>query len=323
MTRQLLAFSRKQMLEPRLFSLGDSVANLGRMVERILGSSITVATDVPTDLPPIYGDPGQIEQAILNIALNAKDAMPDGGQLTLGISLVDVDEAFAAGHRPMPSGRYVELRITDTGHGMDAATRARVFEPFFTTKDVGKGTGLGLAMVYGTVRQSGGYIFVDSEPRRGTTFRVYFRPAEGEAHAPTSPALLDARPAAATVLVVEDEPPVRNLVVTTLRRKGYRVLHAASAAEALKVARAEGGAIDLLLTDVSMPGASGLELARTLAAERPGMRIVVMSGFTEETLNLAEFGVSAALIQKPFAPAELQRRIAELLGESPAARQSG
>jgi PAS domain S-box-containing protein len=319
-TRQLLAFSRKQMLEPRLFSLADSVANLGRLVERLLGPSITVTSDAPNDLPPIHGDPGQIEQAILNIALNAKDAMPDGGQLTLAVSLVDIDEAFATGHRPMPPGRYVELRITDTGHGMDAATQARMFEPFFTTKDVGKGTGLGLAMVYGTVRQSGGYIFVESEPRRGATFRLYFRPAEGVTDIGATRAPADARPTAATVLVVEDEPPVRHLVVTALRRKGYRVLHAASAAEALELARAETGAIDLLLTDASMPGVSGIELAKTLASERPGMRIVVMSGFTEETLDLGKAGVSAVLIQKPFAPTELQRRIAELLGESPAAR---
>ena len=317
-TRQLLAFSRKQMLEPRLFSIGESVASVGRMVERLLGSSIAVAVDVPADLPPIYGDPGHIEQAILNIALNAKDAMPGGGQLTLEVSLVDIDDVLAAAHRPMLPGRYVELKISDTGHGMDAATQARIFEPFFTTKDVGKGTGLGLAMVYGTVRQSGGHIFVDSEPRLGATFRVYFPPAVGEPRRDreATPALVDVRPAAATVLVVEDEPPIRHLVVTTLRRKGYRVLHAASAAEALDVARAESGTIDLLLTDVSMPGASGLELARTLAAERPGMRIVVMSGFTEEALNIREAGVPAALIQKPFAPTELQRRIGELLGET-------
>jgi two-component system cell cycle sensor histidine kinase/response regulator CckA len=322
-TRQLLAFSRKQMLEPRLFSLRDSVVNLARLVEQLLGASIAIATTVPEDLPPIYGDPGRIEQAILNIALNAKDAMPDGGQLTLAVSLADVDEVFAAGHRPMPAGRYVELRITDTGQGMDAATKARVFEPFFTTKDVGKGTGLGLAMVYGTVRQSGGYVFVDSELHRGTTFTVYFRPAEGNARIDTArtganerttPATVPVVEAPATVLVVEDETPVRNLVVTTLRRKGYRMLHAASAAEGMALSRAEPGAIDLLLIDASMPGMSGLDLAKTLAAERPGMRVAVMSGFTEETLDLGRVGATAVLVQKPFAPAELQRRIAELLG---------
>ncbi len=317
-TRQLLAFSRKQTLEPRLFSVGDSVVNLARMLERLLGASIAIATTVPDDLPPIYGDPGQIEQAILNIALNARDAMPDGGQLTLAVSLADVDEVFAAAHRPMPAGRYVELRIADTGLGMDAATKARAFEPFFTTKDVGKGTGLGLSMVYGTVRQSGGYIFVDSEPRRGAIFRVYFPPAQGNPREDTAraavkdPAANDGT-APATVLVVDDDASVRNLVVKTLKRKGYRVLHAASAAEGLTIASAER-AIDLLLTDASMPGMSGLDLAKTLAAERPGMRVVVMSGFTEETLDIGRAGASAVLIQKPFAPAELQRRIAELLG---------
>jgi two-component system cell cycle sensor histidine kinase/response regulator CckA len=311
-TRQLLAFSRKQTLEPRLFSLGDSVASLARMVERLLGASIAIATTVPDDLPPIYGDPGQIEQAILNIALNARDAMPDGGQLTFAVSLTDVDEVFAAAHRPMPAGRYVELRITDTGLGMDAATKARAFEPFFTTKDVGKGTGLGLSMVYGTVRQSGGYVFVDSEPRRGAIFRMYFPPAQRDARIDATRAAAKARTTPATVLVVDDEASVRNLVVTTLRRKGYRVLHAASAEEGLTIARAERE-IDLLLTDASMPGMSGLDLAKTLAAERPGMRVVVMSGFNQETLDVGRAGASAVLIQKPFAPAELQRRIAELL----------
>ena len=311
-TRQLLAFSRKQTLEPRLFSLGDSVASLARMVERLLGASIAIATTVSDDLPPIYGDPGQIEQAILNIALNARDAMPDGGQLTLAVSLADVDEVFAAAHRPMPAGRYIELRITDTGLGMDAATKARAFEPFFTTKDVGKGTGLGLSMVYGTVRQSGGYVFVDSEPRRGAIFRLYFPPAQGDTRIDSTRAAARASTAPATVLVVDDDASVRSLVVKTLGRKGYRVLHAASAAEGLTIARAEG-ALDLLLTDARMPGMSGLDLAKTLAAERPGMRVVVMSGFSEATLDVSRAGASAVLIQKPFAPAELQRRIAELL----------
>jgi two-component system, cell cycle sensor histidine kinase and response regulator CckA len=318
-TRQLLAFSRKQMLEPRIFSLGESIANLERMLEHVLGVTITVTTTVPVDLPSIYGDPGQIEQAILNIAMNARDAMPDGGQLTLAARSIQVDEAFAHGHQPMPMGRYVELRVTDTGHGMNAATRARMFEPFFTTKDVGKGTGLGLAMVYGTVRQSGGYIFVDSEPGLGSTFRVYFPPADDRKRDEVKPAPAAKVRTAATVLVVDDEPPIRKLVVTSLRRKGYRVLHAASASDALAMAAAEKGPIDLLLTDASMPGMSGIELAKTLARERPNMLVVVMSGFTEETLNLGGVGVSAVLLPKPFAPSDLLRKVEEVLGARAAA----
>jgi PAS domain S-box-containing protein len=176
-TRQLLAFSRKQLLEPRVFSLNDSVGNLGRMLERLLGSGIELKTVIAEALPPIYGDPGQIEQAVINLAVNARDAMPDGGRLTLAVAVVDVDEAFARARQPMKAGRYVELSVGDTGEGMDAETQAHVFEPFFTTKGVGKGTGLGLAMVYGTVKQSGGYIFLDSALGKGTTFRLYFSPA--------------------------------------------------------------------------------------------------------------------------------------------------
>ena len=185
-TRQLLAFSRKQLLEPRVFFLNDSVANLGRMLERLLGNSVELKTVIAQGVPPIYGDPGQIDQAIINLAVNARDAMPDGGRLTLAVSLVDVDEAFARAHQPMPPGRFVELAVSDTGVGMEPETQAHVFEPFFTTKEVGKGTGLGLAMVYGTVKQSGGFIFLESQVGRGTAFRLYFHPAPAPAHVATT-----------------------------------------------------------------------------------------------------------------------------------------
>jgi two-component system cell cycle sensor histidine kinase/response regulator CckA len=314
-TRQLLAFSRKQMLEPRVFSLGDAIAGLQRVIESTIGPSITLATAFE-QTPPIYGDPGQIEQAILNVVVNARDAMASGGTLSIGVHDTVVDEAFAAVHEPMPLGRYVEVRVSDTGHGMDAVTQAQIFEPFFTTKDVGKGTGLGLSMVYGTVRQSGGYVYVNSAPGKGATFSFFFPPA---AAGPAIPAM----PAAhtrdtATILVVEDEPAVRTIVTTSLRRKGHRVLQAASADEALQVASAQTEPIDLLLTDANMPGMNGIDLARTLAAERPDMLIVIMSGFTEDTLRLRDAGVAAVMLPKPFSPSELQRTIAEILaGRAP------
>jgi len=232
------------------------------------------------------------------------------------VSLVDIDDTFRRRARADDRGRYVELRVADTGHGMDAATRARVFEPFFTTKDVGKGTGLGLAMVYGHgAAERAATIFVESEPRRGATFRVYFPPAEGATPIDAAIAPTDARPAAATLLVVEDEAPIRHLVVTSLRRRATACFTPRPRRKRSNWPGPRAARFDLLLTDASMPGVGGIELAKTLAVERPGMRIVVMSGFTEETLDLGKAGVSAVLIQKPFAPTELQRRIAELLGK--------
>jgi two-component system, cell cycle sensor histidine kinase and response regulator CckA len=317
-TRQLLAFSRKQMLEPCVFSLSESVASLGRMIGRILGPSIELTTTAPEGVPSIYGDPGQIEQAILNIAVNARDAMESGGSLSLVVSEASVDDAFAQSNQPMPPGSYVEVRVTDTGHGMDEATKARIFEPFFTTKEVGKGTGLGLSMVYGTVRQTGGYIFVDSEPGKGATFRMYFPPARGDHAIPTPTSA--AHPGTATILVVEDEPAVRTIVMTALRRKGHRVIGAASAEEALAAVETESGPIDLLLTDVSMPGMNGIALAQELAPKRPDMIIVVMSGFTEDNLKLRDAGIPAILLPKPFTPTVLQRTIAGLLAGRSSAR---
>jgi len=319
-TRQLLAFSRKQLLEPRLFSLAESVTNLGRMLDRLLGSQITLKTIVPPDLPSIFGDPGQIEQAILNIAVNARDAMPDGGRLTMALAVVEIDEAYARVHRPMQPGRHVELSISDTGHGMSPETQAHIFEPFFTTKGVGKGTGLGLAMVYGTVKQSGGYIFVDSELGRGSTFRLYFPPARHQQAPAAEPSPHVEAAASKLILVVEDEGPVRNLVVTALRRKGYQVLHASSGADALAIAGAESRTIDLLLTDASMPGMSGIDLARSLRQQRPDILVVIMSGYTSDTLNLGSLGEAIMLLPKPFTPRELQQKIGEALGGRRAAQ---
>jgi PAS domain S-box-containing protein len=319
-TRQLLAFSRKQLLEPRVFDLNDTITAIGRLISRLLGPDVRVRTLLAAETLPVLGDPGQVEQAIINLAVNARDAMTGGGDVTLATAFEDVDEAFARTHLPMAPGRYAVLRVSDTGHGMSRDTQARIFEPFFTTKDVGKGTGLGLSMVYGTVKQIGGFIFVDSEIGRGTTFRLYFPPA---ATLPAASMRADTAASRArrdgqlrsdeTLLIVEDEPAVRNLVASALRHDGYRLLLAGSAEEALAIAEAHGGPIDLLLTDAIMPGKSGLELANMMAVQRPGLPIIVMSGYTEENLSVSGLTHPIALLQKPFTPRDLRRRIRELL----------
>jgi PAS domain S-box-containing protein len=313
-TRQLLAFSRRQMLEPRVFSLADAVRSLHRFLERLLGASVQVEIDAPEGLPPVYGDPGQIEQAILNLAINARDAMPGGGRLSVAVALVEVDDALARAKQPMKPGPYLRLTVRDTGHGMTPDIQSRIFEPFFTTKDVGKGTGLGLSMVYGTVKQSGGYIFVDSAPGQGAEFRIYVPPAPGgraprveSGSAPTADSALTH----ATVLVVEDERPVRTMVATTLRNTGLQVLQASTADEALRVLATAHPPVDLVLTDATMPGTSGVELARRLAKDQPSLPVIIMSGFTEEALGDLRHRVS--LLAKPFTPGEVQARVTELL----------
>ena len=314
-TRQLLAFSRKKLLEPRIFDLNETIAGIARLLSRLLGADVEVHTRLAGEALPVLGDPGQVEQAVINLAVNARDAMPGGGRLTLTTAREHVDDEFARSHVPMASGDYIILRVSDSGHGMPPETQAHIFEPFFTTKDVGKGTGLGLSMVYGTLKQIGGFIFVDSEVNRGTTFQLYFPPAVARKSAAVEAARAagSERRGPETLLIVEDEPAVRNLVASALRNDGYRLLVAASAEEALVVADAHDGAIDLLLTDAMMPGKSGVELAHLMAARRPGIPVVIMSGYTDETLDLPGLTEPIALLQKPFTPKELRRRIREVL----------
>ncbi len=309
-TRQLLAFSRKQLFEPKRFELNETTANMARMLARILGTGIRVTTRLSEAALPIMGDPGQIEQAILNLALNAKDAMPGGGDVILATAIEEVDEATAGSRLPMPAGRYAVLRVIDNGAGMSSETRARAFEPFFTTKGVGKGTGLGLSMVYGTMKQSGGFAFVESVIGHGTTVELYFPPAPAVA-APRASAREPRGPE--TLLVVEDESAVRNLVASTLKREPLKVLVATSAEEALDIAAAHEGPIDLLLTDAIMPGRSGIDLARMLLEKRPGLRVIIMSGYTSDTIGLTELPQPVDLLQKPFSPSDLRRRIREAL----------
>ena len=314
-TRQLLAFSRKQWLEPRVFHVGEAVEELGRMLDRLVGPRIELVTSVDNNLPAIYGDRGQIEQAIVNLAVNACDAMPNGGSITLRASLIDADAAFVRSHQPMTPGKYVEISVADTGHGMTPEVLVHMFEPFFTTKDVGRGTGLGLAMVYGTVKQSGGFIFVDSAPNEGSIFRLYFPPAPAQRHVSDVRGKTPAPMHGVTVLVVEDEAGVRSLVSSALRREGYRVLEAESGKAAIDAA-AQAGHIDVLLTDVAMPGMTGVELARTLARTHEQMRVIVMSGHSPNMVALPRLKYPVEFLGKPFTPNELRQRMHAVLADA-------
>lgn len=311
-TKQLLAFSRKQLMEPRLFNLNDTVASIARLLSRIVGHDIAVRLQLGDRIPAIVGDPGQIEQAIVNLAVNARDAMPGGGEIVLETSFAAFDAEFARTHVPMPPGEYVRLAVHDTGQGMAAETQARIFEPFFTTKPAGKGTGLGLSMVYGTMKQIGGFIFVSSVLGKGTTFTMYFRPAPERAAAVIRREETAAR---ATILIAEDETPVRNLVAAALRDE-YDLLVAASAEAALELADSCTAPIDLLLTDAVMPGKSGVELAATLVARWPSLRVVFMSGYTDEPLSVAAAARPASVLQKPFTPRDLRQRVRDILAAS-------
>ncbi|MBW8867112.1 MAG: PAS domain S-box protein [Acidobacteria bacterium] len=311
-TRQLLAFSRKQLLEPREFDVNETVTSIGRLLSRLLGPDVRVQTRVADQPLRVIGDPGQIEQALINLAVNARDAMPVGGQLTMTTTLETVDEEFARAHVPIAAGPYAIVSIADNGHGMSRETQARIFEPFFTTKEAGKGTGLGLSMVYGTMKQIGGFIFADSELGRGTTFRLYFPPVAARPATAAAPAR-DERPHGhETLLIVEDEAAVRNLVASALRNDGYRMLLASSAEDALTIADSLRDPIDLLLTDAIMPGKSGMELAAIMVERYAGLRVIIMSGYTDETLPV-DSGERVTLLQKPFTPRELRRRIRETL----------
>jgi len=311
-TRQLLAFSRKQLLEPREFDVNETVTSIGRLLSRLLGPDVRVETQPAEQALRVIGDPGQIEQALINLAVNARDAMPAGGQLTMTTALETIDDEFARAHVPIVAGTYAVVSVTDTGHGMSRETQARIFEPFFMTKEAGKGTGLGLSMVYGTMKQIGGFIFAESQLGRGTTFRLFFPPVAARA-ATAAPPTRDERPHGhETLLIVEDEAAVRNLVASALRNDGYTMLLASSAEEALTVAESRHGPIDLLLTDAIMPGKSGMELAAIMVERHADLRVIIMSGYTDETLPV-DTGERVTLLQKPFTPRELRRRIRETL----------
>jgi PAS domain S-box-containing protein len=316
LTRQLLAFSRKQILEPEVLSINKVVTGIESMLRRLLGEDIDIEVHRADELGSVLADPGQIEQVIMNLAVNARDAMPQGGKLTIETINAELDEDYAEQHVAVKPGRFVMLSVTDTGSGMDAETRAHIFEPFFTTKEKGKGTGLGLSTVYGIVKQSGGNIWVYSEPGRGTTFKVYLprvdAPAADIKRRPVSVMATGSE----TVLLVEDEEAVRRLADRILRSAGYKVLTAAGGSEALLLCEKHDGVIDLLLTDVVMPHMSGRELAERLAKTSPKLKVLYMSGYTDNAI--VHHGVldpGTRFIGKPFAAAELTRKVREVLDE--------
>jgi two-component system cell cycle sensor histidine kinase/response regulator CckA len=313
LTRQLLAFSRQQVLEPNILALNAIVGNVEKMLGRLLGEDIDIESALERGVGNIKADQGQIEQVIINLAVNARDAMPHGGRLTILTANVDLDEEYARSHPPQPPGRYVLLSVSDTGIGMDAATQAHIFEPFFTTKEQGKGTGLGLSTVYGVIRQSGGHIWVYSEPGFGTTFKIYL-PRTEEAARCEIPTAGSATPlhAAETILLVEDEESLRELTRSLLADNGYTVLSAGQPADAIEIARQYKGPIHLLLTDVVMPGMSGLVLAGKLAPAWPDMKVVYMSGYTAFT-HPKLFDSDATVLSKPVARDMLLRKVHEVL----------
>jgi PAS domain S-box-containing protein len=316
LTRQLLAFSRKQALQPQVLDLSSLLSNVDKMLQRVIGEDIELVTHLPPGLGHVKADPGQIEQVIMNLALNARDAMPQGGQLTLEAANVELDSSYASSHESVVPGHFVMLAMSDTGTGMDAETQAHIFEPFFTTKEKGKGTGLGLSTVYGIIKQSGGNIWVYSEPARGTTFKIYL-PRVDQAVELITPGELgveELSQGSETILLVEDEEAVRSLAREVLECRGYHVLEAKGAIEALQVGEQHKERIHLLLTDVVMPQMSGRELAEHLAPLRPETKVLYMSGYADNAVvhhGLLDPGT--ALLQKPFTADALARKLREVL----------
>ena len=324
LTQQLLAFSRRQMLKPEVLDLNLVVADLDRMLRRTLGEDIDLVTRLAADLGHVEADPGQVEQIVVNLALNARDAMPTGGMLTIETANAELDADYARGHADITPGPHVMLAVSDTGVGIAPEVLAQIFEPFFSTKELGKGTGLGLATVYGVVKQSGGNIWAYSEPGLGSTFKIYLPRTEAEVLVRESEfGDQDDLQGTETVLVVEDEPSVRSLIRRVLARSGYQVLSAADADEALDICAQRGRDIDLMLTDVVLPGQGGPELAEQVAASWPAVRVVFMSGYTDRAIvHRGVLDPGTAFIAKPVRPIELLRRLRTYLDAPPPQRPS-
>jgi PAS domain S-box-containing protein len=325
LTRQLLAFSRKQMLAPKILDLNEVVTENLKLLTRVIGEDIDLVMVPAAVLGSVRADAGQIDQVIMNLAVNARDAMPTGGKLTIETSNVSLDEEYARFHAPLRPGDYVMLSISDTGQGMDSETQSHIFEPFFTTKGT-KGTGLGLSTVYGIVKQSGGYIWVSSEAGKGTTFKIYFprvaERAETVAQVVSSEEAVLTEPGTETILLAEDEANLRYLARQFLEKQGYKVIEAADGAAAMQIAVAHEGVIHLLLTDVIMPGMNGRELAQRISEIRPQTKVLYMSGYTENVIGhdgTLDAGVS--LLQKPFTLRDLKSKVREVLDSTPVLRE--
>ena len=312
--QQLLAFGRRQVFDPRAVALDDVIADLAPMLRALMGEDVELLIVPGSRHSQIQGDPPLLQQVLMNLALNAREAMPHGGRLTIQTANIEIDETVVSRYPGICPGPHVVLAVSDTGIGMDARTRARIFEPFFTTKEVGEGPGLGLSAVYGMVKQHQGGIVVDSAPSQGSTFKIYLPRVEEVAPAVESEPPLTPPPLSSeTVLLVEDEAGVRAVTRESLRVHGYSVLEAADAREAIRICEQHEGPIDLLLTDVVMPGLSGPELAHRLAALRPAMKVLYMSGYDERTLAQHGVGSGTALLHKPFTTATLGHKVRELL----------
>jgi two-component system cell cycle sensor histidine kinase/response regulator CckA len=314
LTRQLLAFSRKQVLLPTRLDVNQLVANISTMLKRLIGDHIELTTAFEPALPAVRADAGQIEQALINLVVNARDAMAAGGRITIDTATAQLDANAVIGRESVRPGAYVVLGVSDTGAGMDQETKDRLFEPFFTTKAPGQGTGLGLAAVHGIVTQSGGYVAVESEPLRGTSFKVYLPTAEPAGEAPTVTRPREPIGGTASVLIVEDERQIRTLTRTILERGGYRVLAASTAAEAEALFAREADGIDLLVTDVALPDGNGPALFKRLFEQRPSLRVLYMSGYADETLvDQAALEAAGGFLQKPFLADGLVRKVREAL----------
>jgi two-component system, cell cycle sensor histidine kinase and response regulator CckA len=325
LTQQLLAFSRKQVLEPKILDLNSIISDMEQMLRRLISEDIELKFDRCADLGKVKADRGQLEQVILNLAVNARDAMPRGGELKIGTTNAQLHEQDSQRYRYVIPGQYVVLKVSDTGIGMDAQTQSHIFEPFFTTKEKGKGTGLGLSTVYGVVKQSGGYIWLDSAPGQGATFRIFLPRAEGVEESPlavqpsTKPAM-EPR----TILLVEDEASLRKLTQSTLTAMGYIVLEASDGAEAIKIAAETKRPVDLLLTDVIMPGMSGGELAKKLVADYPHICILFMSGYTDGAIEIrGHLKPGLVVLRKPFTRETLVRTVEAALAKSAAQSADG
>ena len=304
LTQQLLAFGRRQVVQPRVLDLNESIEAVQPLLERLLGGTVDLRLALVQRIGRIHADPGQIDQILLNLVVNARDAMPEGGLITIETGRVVFDEAYAMEHFAVESGEFVMLAVSDTGVGMDHETREHIFEPFFTTKELGRGTGLGLATIYGIVKQAGGHIWLYSEPGRGTTFKLYFPRVDGEAAEPSTAVIPTAT--RGTVLLVEDEDAVRSMTRQALRRAGWTVIEAASGGDALQLIESMVHPVDALVTDVVMPGISGIRLAEAVMDRLPDLRVVLMSGYTAETLDLERVVARGArFVSKPMSRSDL------------------
>jgi PAS domain S-box-containing protein len=317
LTRQLLAFSRKQIIQPRILDLNERLKEIGKLLRPLMGDDVEILIVPKSRSAIVEADPGQLDQIVVNLAVNARDAMPHGGKFILETDAVEVDQPFAEQHRPLVAGKYIMLAVSDTGIGMDRTTLSRIFEPFFTTKELGKGTGLGLATVYGIVKQSGGHTWVYSEPGRGTTFKIYFPSAEHKigAGAPAESETVVPKRPGTTILLVEDDEIMRSLTRQLLREQGYTVFEAHDGKSALEWVASRPGQIDLLLTDVVMPGIGGPELVERLTASHPGLKVVYMSGYTGELMAEREgLKRDITLLEKPFTRTALLNTLHKTLG---------